>query len=207
MGVRFRLALIAAAVHKVPYAVEAAAFDMVRRGLQPVLILTAVGALIAAWTLPGRVPTMIYLGVKLIEPAFSLSTALVLCAITSFVSGTNFGTVRRVQGPRPRHPSRPCCRRDRLLSHLRRQDGARLRYHGPRHRTLGSPPVRHIRPTAWTNIPAIVTTLVVFVILGFGHRSSTAAGEARIDALAATVSNAFVIGWIPLIPPVLVLAL
>ncbi|WP_170225145.1 hypothetical protein [Nocardioides albertanoniae] len=52
-----------------------------------------------------------------------------------------------------------------------------------------------------------MTTLVVFVILGFGHRSSTAAGEARIDALAATVSNAFVIGWIPLIPPVLVLAL
>jgi NhaC family Na+:H+ antiporter len=71
---------------------------MIRRGLQPLLIFVAVGALIASWIYSGTVPTMIYYGLELINPAWFLPTALILCAITSFVNGTNFATVASI-GP------------------------------------------------------------------------------------------------------------
>src|SRR5687768_14136829 len=97
MVLGFGISLAFAAVRKVAYAdAEAAAFDMVRRGLQPLFIFVAVGALIASWIQSGTVPTMIYYGLELISPAWFLPTALILCAITSFINGTNFATVATI---------------------------------------------------------------------------------------------------------------
>ncbi len=43
---------------------EVAAYDMVRKGLQAVTIIFAVGMLIGTWIAAGTVPTLIYYGLK-----------------------------------------------------------------------------------------------------------------------------------------------
>lgn len=61
--------------------VEDFAFDMIRKALQPAMILLAVGALIGAWILSGTVPTLIYAGLKTVTPDFFLISTLILCTV------------------------------------------------------------------------------------------------------------------------------
>jgi NhaC family Na+:H+ antiporter len=187
----FCVALAAAAIRGVAYAAaEEAALTMVRRGLQSVLIFVAVGGLIAAWILSGTVPTMIYLGVNLIEPSVFLPTAIVLCALTSFVNGTNFGTVATiglalmgvaaaldipagvaagaiVSGAIFGDKMSPVSDTNVLAAGL---GGVRLG--------------EHIRHMMWTTIPAFVLTLVFFAVVGLQYGDSGAVA-ASIDDVSA----------------------
>ncbi len=65
----------------------------ISKGLDALLILLVVGALIGSWIAGGIVPSIIYYGLKVINPHFFLLTAFVLCAVTSLATGTSFGTV------------------------------------------------------------------------------------------------------------------
>jgi len=62
----------------------------------------------------------------------------------------------------------------------------------------------HIRHMRWTTVPAIVITLIAFTIIGGGYEGDAAADASIEDTLAGISAN-FNIGWIPLIPPVIVL--
>lgn len=213
MVVIFCVALLVATISRVPYAAaEAAAFDSIRRGLQPLMIFVAVGALIAAWILSGTVPTMIYIGVTIIEPSFFLPTAILLCALTSFVNGTNFGTVATVglalMGVASALDVPAGIAAGAIVS------GAIF---GDKMSPVSDttvlaaglsevPLVKHIRHMMWTTVPAIVVTLVAFTFIGLGYDSDNA-GNARIAEVANTLSGAFDIGWVPLIPPILLFAL
>jgi NhaC family Na+:H+ antiporter len=208
----FCVALAAAVLRGVSYAAaERAALDMIRRGLQCVLIFVAVGALIAAWILSGTVPTMIYLGVNIIEPSVFLPTAILLCALTSFVNGTNFGTVATiglalmgvasalgvpagvaagaiVSGAIFGDKMSPVSDTNILASGL---GGVRL--------------VDHIRHMMWTTIPAFLVTLAIFAVVGLRYDGGSAAG--RIAEVSTVLEGGFTIGWLPLVPPVLVFGL
>ncbi len=69
---------------------EKAAIGSVSSGLQALLILLAVGAMVGTWIAGGIVPSMIYYGLKIINPKIFLFTALVLCSITSLATGTSW---------------------------------------------------------------------------------------------------------------------
>jgi len=72
---------------------------------------------------------------------------------------------------------------------------------------LGDIPLfTHIKHMMWTTVPAIVLTLLVFTGLGFQY-SSDSGTTARVHAVTAALHTGFSIGWVPLIPPVLVFAL
>jgi Na+:H+ antiporter, NhaC family len=213
MIVGFCVATGIAAVKGVSYhRAEQYAFNSIRQGLEPVLIFVAVGALIACWILSGTVPTMIYLGLELITPAYFLPTAIVLCAITSFINGTNFGTVATVglaligvaqvldiplgiaagailSGAIFGDKMSPVSDTTVMAAGL---GGVRL----------GA----HIRHMMWTTVPAIVITLIIFTIIGFGYEGDAAAA-ASIERTLAGISDNFNIGLLPLIPPVIVLGL
>lgn len=62
-------------------------------GLEAILILLAVGALIGTWISGGIVPSLIYYGLEFINPTFFLLATLVICSITSVATGTSWGTV------------------------------------------------------------------------------------------------------------------
>src|SRR5690625_3659713 len=61
-------------------------------GLEAVLILISVGALIGTWIAGGIVPTIIYYGLSIINPSVFLLTAFIICTITSIATGTSFGS-------------------------------------------------------------------------------------------------------------------
>ncbi|ALX50047.1 Na+/H+ antiporter NhaC [Lentibacillus amyloliquefaciens] len=61
-------------------------------GLEAVLILISVGALIGTWISGGIVPSIIYYGLSIIDPSIFLMAAFIICAITSLATGTSFGS-------------------------------------------------------------------------------------------------------------------
>lgn len=213
MVIGFCVACVFAAARRVPYRrTEQYSFDSIRQGLQPVLIFIAVGAMIAAWILSGTVPTMIDLGLRLIAPSVFLPMAVVLCAITSFINGTNFGTVATIGlalmsvGTALGIPAgiAACA----ILSGAIFGDKM-----SPVSDTTvmaaglaGVPLIRHIRHMMWTTGAAFLISLVFFAIVGAGYHGDAAA-DARIAPAMAAIESAFHIGWIPLIPPLLVVVL
>jgi len=66
------------------------------KGLDAVLILIAVGALIGSWIAGGIVPSIIYFGLDILSPVTFLASAFFICIITSLTTGTSFGTVGTV---------------------------------------------------------------------------------------------------------------
>ena len=65
----------------------------ISNGLEAILILVAVGALIGTWIAGGIVPTLIYYGLEFIHPSIFLLATLIICSITSIATGTSWGTV------------------------------------------------------------------------------------------------------------------
>ncbi|MCB1683783.1 MAG: Na+/H+ antiporter NhaC [Pseudomonadales bacterium] len=58
--------------------------------LPAIMILFSVGSLIGAWMLSGTVPTMIYYGLLLLDPAFFYPASCLLCAITALSIGSSW---------------------------------------------------------------------------------------------------------------------
>lgn len=213
MAAAFLLALGLARLHRVAYdTAEEASFEMIKRGLQPLLIFVAVGALISAWIMSGTVPSMIYYGLQLIHPTWFLPAALILSAIASLVNGTNFGTVATV-GVALMGVAIPMGIPAGIAA------GAILcgAVFGDKMSPLsdttvmapalaGSKLIPHIRHMLWTTVPAIVISLVIFTVIGFQYGQS-AAGTEQVAEVSAGLQGLFRIGWIPLIPPVLVLGM
>lgn len=61
-------------------------------GLEAVLVLICVGALIGTWIAGGIVPSLIYFGLSIIDPSIFLLAAFIICAVTSLATGTSFGS-------------------------------------------------------------------------------------------------------------------
>ena len=61
-------------------------------GMDAILILIAVGALVGTWIAGGVVPSLIYYGLKFINPNIFLLATLIICALTSIATGTSWGT-------------------------------------------------------------------------------------------------------------------
>src|SRR5699024_2519133 len=64
----------------------------VSEGLEAVLVLLSVGALIGTWIAGGVVPSLIYYGLSIINPSIFLLAAFIICTITSIATGTSFGS-------------------------------------------------------------------------------------------------------------------
>lgn len=213
MALGFGVALLVAALARVPYRdAERLALDLVRRGLQPVLIFVAVGALISAWIHSGTVPSMIYYGMQLISPGWFLPTALILCAVTSLLNGTNFATVATIglalMGVATALGIPAGVAAGAIICGAIFGDKM-----SPLSDTTvmtpglaGAELFSHIRHMMWTTVPAILVSLVVFAVVGLGY-DTTDAGVDRVAEASAGLADAFKVGLVPLLPPLVVLAL
>jgi NhaC family Na+:H+ antiporter len=61
-------------------------------GMDAIIILLIVGALVGTWISGGVVPSLIYYGLKVIHPSIFLLATLVICSLTSIATGTSWGT-------------------------------------------------------------------------------------------------------------------
>ena len=65
----------------------------ISQGMEAILVLIAVGALIGSWMAGGIVPSIIYYGLSVMTPQIFLFAAFFICAVTSLATGTSFGTI------------------------------------------------------------------------------------------------------------------
>lgn len=73
--------------------IEDGAMESIKKGMGAVLIIMAVGAMIATWIAAGTVPSIIYYGLQIISPQIFLLATFVLCSMVSLACGTSWGTM------------------------------------------------------------------------------------------------------------------
>ncbi|MDN3642507.1 Na+/H+ antiporter NhaC [Lutimonas halocynthiae] len=173
------------------------------------LILLFVGALAGTWLISGVIPTMIFYGLKLLNPTIFLPATVVICAVISIATGSSWTTSATVGialigiGGALGIP-------------LGMVAGAVLSgaYFGDKMSPLsdttnlapamaGTDLFTHIRYMAYTTVPTISVTLVVFIILGFTFDTT---GTADTEAILTSIGESFNIsGWLFLVPAAVIL--
>ncbi len=71
-------------------AIEQTIISGIATAMPAILILFSVGSLIGAWMLSGTVPTMIYYGMLLLDPAIFYAACCLLCAIVALSVGSSW---------------------------------------------------------------------------------------------------------------------
>ena len=179
--------------------------------LGAMLILLVVGSLIGTWILSGVVPTMIYYGLKILNPTYFYPLAAIICSIVAISTGSSWTTASTVgialigiAGA--------------LNLSLAITAGAIISgsYFGDKLSPLsdttnlapamaGTDLITHIRHMLWTTIPSMAISVILYLIIGLFYGSS---GEIQsLDPIFNALDSSFNIGWYLLIPPAIVLAL
>ncbi|MAD96212.1 MAG: Na+/H+ antiporter NhaC [Flavobacteriaceae bacterium] len=169
-----------------------------------ILILLMVGALAGTWLISGIIPAMIYYGLQVLNPTIFLAATLIICAVISIATGSSWTTAATVGialigiG-------------EALGISLGMTAGAVLSgaYFGDKMSPMsdttnlapamaGTDLFTHIKYMAYTTVPTITVTLVIFIILGFFQNTS---GQADVNTLLTDIDKAFNISpWLFLVP-------
>ena len=173
------------------------------------LILLSVGALIGSWMLSGTVPTMIWLGLKLLDPRVFFAASALICAVASVNIGSSWtvaGTLGvGLIGVASGLGLSPELTAGAVIS------GA---YFGDKMSPLsdttnlapavaGTDIFTHIRHMVWTTTPSFIIALVLFTIVGLNSHGS---GDAALVTQTMDVlEESFNITLIALLPLVLVM--
>ncbi len=175
-----------------------------------ILILLMVGALAGTWLISGIIPSMIYYGLKILNPTIFLPATLIICAIISIATGSSWTTSATVGialiGISEALGISTGMTAGAVLS------GA---YFGDKMSPMsdttnlapamaGTDLFTHIRYMTMTTLPTIIVTLIVFIILGFVQ---TSVGETSTEIMLTDIKKAFNISPVLFIPPILVIIL
>lgn len=138
-----------------------------------IFILLAIGMLSASWMISGIVPTMIYYGVKLIDARIFLMSACLLCALVSLMTGSSWTTIATI-GIALIGIGRAFGFSDGWTA------GAIISgaYFGDKLSPLSdttvlassaaeTPLFTHVKYMAYTSVPSLLISLVIFAIAGF----------------------------------------
>lgn len=190
---------------------EKAIVNGISLSLGAVLILFAVGSLIGTWLLSGTVPTMIYYGLKILNPSWFYAAACIMCGVVSMSIGSSWTTAATIGvaliGIAQGLGLEPAITAGAVIS------GA---YFGDKISPLsettnlapaiaGSELFAHIKYMLWTTAPSIITALVLFIFLGFNGTSEV--NTLAIDQLSQQLAEQFDISILNLTPLVILLAL
>lgn len=192
---------------KVPYKkMEDQVVYSISLATQACLILLVVGSLIGIWIVSGIVPTMIYYGLKIINPTFFLPVACISCCIVALSTGSSWSTTGTVGlaligiGNALGIPEGMIA--GAIIS------GA---YFGDKMSPLsdttnlapamaGTDLFTHIRHMMYTSIPAILMAIIGFTILGLFYGGGILDTKILNETLAVMESNFNISLWLFLIP-------
>jgi len=170
----------------------------------PIMILFLVGALAGTWLVSGIIPAMVYYGLQVLSPEIFLPASVIIAAIISIATGSSWTTSATVGialvgiGSALGIPTGMIA--GAVIS------GA---YFGDKMSPLsdttnlapamaGTDLFTHIKYMAYTTVPTIIVTLIVFAILS-GTIETT--GSADISSLLTTIDNTFYISpWLFVVP-------
>jgi NhaC family Na+:H+ antiporter len=177
---------------------------------EAILILLFVGALAGTWLISGVIPSMIFYGLKILNPTIFLPATVVICSIISIATGSSWTTSATVGialigiGQAIGIP-------------LGMVAGAVLSgaYFGDKMSPLsdttnlapamaGGELFTHIRYMAFTTVPTITVTIIVFIIIGLTIEPT---GVADTKTLLAAMEQQFYISPILFLVPAVVIFL
>ncbi|MGG4030760.1 malate-H+/Na+-lactate antiporter MleN [Bacillus subtilis] len=184
----------------------------ISNGLEAVLILVSVGALIGTWIAGGVVPTLIYYGLEFIHPSIFLLATLIICSIMSVATGTSWGTVGTAG-------IAMIAIGEGLGIPLPLVAGAILSgaYFGDKLSPLSDSTVlasslskvdvlAHVRAMLYLSIPAYVITAILFTVVGFMYGGKNIDLD-KVEFLKSSLQNTFDIHIWMLIPAVVVIVI
>ena len=189
--------------------IESGIIQGISVSLGAILILLAVGSLIGTWLLSGTVPTLIYFGLQLLNPALFYTAASIICAVVAMSIGSSWTTAATVgvalMGVANGMEMSEGIAAGAIVS------GA---YFGDKISPLsettnlapavvGTDLFEHIRYMLWTVIPSMVLSLVLFTVIGLNSASDVSSDH--INEIQSLLMQEFNIGWPMLIPLVILL--
>lgn len=181
----------------------------IKSALPALIILLLIGALAGTWMLSGVVPAMIYYGLDILNPLLFLPATCIICSIVSIATGSSWTTaatvgialigIGGVLGF------------DKGLVAGAILSGA---YFGDKMSPLsdttnlapamaGTDLITHIKYMAYTTIPSIIITLVLFLIIGVTFTSTGSVEEVNTLKLAIS-SKINITPWLFLVPVVVI---
>ena len=190
---------------------EGFAYAGIHRGLEPIMIVAAVGVMLGAWIASGTVPTLTYFGLQAISPEYLIPVSMLLCGLVSIATGSSWasigtagvaliGVAHSVDAPL-------AITAGAILSGAFFGDKM-----SPFSETTvlaagvsGADLMGHIRHMLWTTLPAFVIAGVLFTIIGLNSGGGGSVEQA--EHMAAAIDDHFAVGLVPLIPAVIVIGL
>lgn len=187
--------------------------ETIKMSMRAILILMIIGMVIGSWILSGIVPSMIYYGLKIINPLVFLPVTVIICSIVSLSTGSSWSTASTVgialvgigEGlglPRPVIAGA-------IISGA--YFGDKL---SPMSDTTTLAPAMagatlfdHIKHMLYSTVPAYIFTLVGFIILGIKHSSGGEVDTAQVNEILNALSNSFNISPFLLLIPVFVIGM
>lgn len=178
--------------------------------LPAILILLSIGILIASWVLSGTIPFLVYWGVRLVSPEYLVLTAFLATATMSLFTGTSWGSAGTIgvalMGTAVALDAPVAATAGAVVS------GA---YLGDKMSPLsdttnicaigaGAPLYGHVRHMLYTAVPSFAVALSVYALAA---RPGTPAGGGLPDralTLLADLDRAFTLGWVAVIPVVVI---
>lgn len=178
----------------------------------PMLILMMVGVLVASWIAAGTIPALVYFGLQLISPSYFLFTAVIVCSISSLVTGSSWTTAATFgvafMGIGLGLDIPPAMTAGAVISGAifgdkisPVSDSTNLAA-GIAEANLFD----HIRSMFYTTGPAIIITAILFFFLGMKYGDG-GADTTQTDLLLQGIRDNYWINIFAFIPPLVVLAL
>ncbi len=175
-----------------------------------ILILLFVGALAGTWLISGIIPSMIYYGLQILSPTIFLPATVIICAVISIATGSSWTTSATV---------------GIALIGIGKAIGFDLgmvagavlsgAYFGDKMSPLsdttnlapamaGSDLFTHIRYMAYTTVPTIIVTIIIFTVMGLMQDTT---GDTDTAAMLGSIKESFNITPLIFIVPAVVIAL
>ncbi|MBD1382313.1 Na+/H+ antiporter NhaC [Metabacillus arenae] len=194
--------------------IEKDIFDTMQKILLPALILLAVGMLIGAWMISGTIPLIINYGLLVLQPSIFLIAALLICSITSILTGTSWGTIGTVGialmgvstglGIPTEYTAAAIITGAFFGDKLSPLSDSTIIASALTEVNL----IEHIKHLLSTTMPGYVISIFLFVILGFQlNEKQYETGNESVVLITGTLQDSFHLNPLLLLPPLLVLVL
>jgi len=199
------IAAIVGFLNRVPFAIMLnEVWENMRSVFVPILILFLVGALAGTWLVSGVIPAMVYYGLQVLNPSIFLPASVIIAAIISIATGSSWTTSATVGialvgiGTALGIPSGMIA--GAVIS------GA---YFGDKMSPLsdttnlapamaGTDLFTHIKYMAFTTVPTIIITLIVFSIISLNIETSGSSDTTFIQETIETYFN--ITPWLFVVP-------
>jgi len=187
-------------------------YRVMKVALPTMVIIMCVGMVIASWIAAGTVPTILDFGLGMLSPRIFLPATCILATVVSLATGTSWGTVGTVglaiMGIAQALGVPEYWAAGAVVSGAFFGDKM-----SPLSDTTNLTPAvagtdlwSHIRSMLTNTIPAYALTIIIYTWVGMDYGTGGGMGSLEMrEAIQNTVQSHFQLGWVTLIPPVVVI--